>query len=201
MRQGNVAALLVASTIFWGSPAVAQPQPDLSSSLANSLTHVGISVPMLATTRLVVLGDEKQEQVGRQAADALLVTGAATLLLKEITRQSRPDAPQAHDGFPSGHASITFAFAKSISEEYEDWGKLAYLWAVGVSWSRVRREDHNIGQVVAGGALGWYLADRSLHSHGGLLNGLVVKEAPLALTSTSTRPLSTSCFSLWQTSW
>ena len=201
MRQRNIAVLLVASTIFWGSAAAAQQQPDLSSDTANTLTHVGISVVKGSTAYLVIGGNERQKQAGRQAVDALLVTVAATALVKEITNQPRPNNPQADQGFPSGHASITFAFARSLAEEYEDWGKLAYLWATGVSWSRVRREDHSIPQVLAGAALGWYIADRSVHSHGGLLNGLIVKDSSLALISQATAGLSEPRLSLWQTSW
>ncbi len=201
MYRCNLAAAVIVVVILRCPVALAVPQPDLSSNLANTLTHVGISVPVLTAASLVVVGDEKQRQVGRQSADALVVTAAATRLLKEITDQSRPYDPQATDGFPSGHASITFTFARCIADEYEDWGKLAYLWAAGVSWSRVRREEHSIPQVLAGAALGTYIADRSIHSDGGLLKGLIVKETPLAFTIQPTEGLITPRLSLWHTSW
>ena len=200
MRQSNIAAGLVVFTVLAGT-AQAAPQPDLSSSVANTLTHIGISVPVLATAGLMVLGDERQEQVGRQGGDALLATGAVTLLLKEITRQPRPNDLSAQDGFPSGHASLTFAFARCLSNEYPDWGKLAYLWAAGVSWSRVRREDHSIAQVLAGAALGSYIADRSRHSSGGLLGGLIVKDEPAAFTSRPELAHRLRNLGLWQARW
>ena len=124
---------------------------DLGSSLANTLTHIGDSVPQLVAGGLTILGNERQERAGRQAGDAMLVTAAATLALKDVFGQSRPNEPGADDGFPSAHASSAFAFARAIAEEYDDWGKLAYLFAGGVGWSRVRRNDHTISQVVVGG--------------------------------------------------
>ncbi len=203
MRLITLASVLIVSVTLGTSGAVSAPRPDLSSDVANTLTHIGISVPVLTTTSLVVFGNDEQEQVGRQAGDALLATGAATLLVKEITNQSRPDDPNAEDGFPSGHASMNFAFARCVAQEYEDWGNLAYLWAAGVSWSRVRRDDHSVAQVIAGAALGWWVADRSIHSDGGLLTGLIVKETPMALSSRpiATEKLSTARLNVWQASW
>lgn len=201
MYRSSLAAILVVLAGLSCPVALATPQPDLSSSLANTLTHIGLSVVEGTTAYLAIGGNQRQKQVGRQAADALIVTAAATGLLKEITNQSRPNDPQAQEGFPSGHASLTFAFARCISDEYKDWGKLAYLWAAGVSWSRVRREDHSVAQVMAGAALGWWVADRSLGSHGGLLNGLIVKQVPLAFSSQPTEGRSVASLRLWQTSW
>ncbi len=203
MRLITLASVLIVSVTLGTSGAVSAPPQDLSSDVANTLTHIGISVPVLATISLVAFGNDKQERVGRQACDALLATSTATWLLKEITNEPRPCDPQAERGFPSGHASINFAFARCVTQEYEDWGKLAYVWAAGVSWSRVRRDAHSVAQVVAGAALGWWVADRSIHSDGGLLAGLIAKETPLALSS---RPiamegLNTARLDVWQTSW
>lgn len=200
MRQSNVAATL-ALLAMWAAPVQAVRQPDLSSGLANTLTDLGISAVEGSTACLVIFGNDREKQAGRRAADAVLVTGVATELLKQLTNQSRPDHPEVDDGFPSGHASVTFAFARCISDEYRDWGKLAYLWAAGVSWSRVRREDHSIAQVVAGALLGSYIADRSLSSKGGLLGGLIVKDKPPGFAGRPASPDSLPHLSLWQAQW
>jgi len=158
-------------------------------------------VPVLTSVSLTYLGDERQEWAGRRSGDALLVTGAATLALKEVLRRARPDDPLADDGFPSGHASLTFAFARAISEEYDDWGKVAYLFAGGVSWSRVKRNDHSVEQVVAGAALGWYIADRSIHSRGGLLNGVIVRETPAQLPQETAAGTADPTVAVWSRTW
>jgi membrane-associated phospholipid phosphatase len=141
-------------------------------------------VPLGATLALTFLGNDKQGRAGRQAADAILVTGAATELLKRMTRADRPDNPYAHDGFPSGHASLNFAFARAVASQYHGWGNWAYLFAAGVTWSRVRREDHSWAQALAGAGLGWYVADRSVHSRGGLLHGLILAKERSGLQGT-----------------
>ena len=198
MRKAAVA--LIALTVLAG-PAQAVRQPDLSSDLANTLSDWGEPAPQGITAYLVVFGNDKQKRVGRRTADALLVTGAATELLKRLTNQSRPDHPEVDDGFPSGHASLNFAFARCISAEYDDWGKLAYLWAAGVGWSRVRRRDHSIVQVVAGALLGSYVAERSLKSKSGLLGGLVVEHEAAAFRGRPPSADSLPQLSLWQAQW
>ena len=159
-------------------------------------------VPLAATAGLIVLGKERQQRAGRQAADAILVTGLATELLKRFTREDRPDDPEARDGFPSGHASLNFAFARALSSEYRDWGKWAYLFAAGVTWSRVRREDHSWAQALAGAGLGWYVADRSVGSRGGLLNGWIVrKQAAEGFTGAPVAAPGGAGVELWRGSW
>ena len=196
----KIVLALVASFVFAGVTR-AEIDRDLSKDLANSLTHIGDSLPAVLAGGMILLGNERQEEVGWRTGDALAVTGLATLMLKEMTSQGRPCEPGAVDGFPSGHASTTFAFARAISEEYDGWGKAAYLWAGGVSWSRLRRDDHNFGQVLAGAALGWYLADRSVHSRRGLLNGLIKRYSRMALTPTQTEGTVSPTVVLWQETW
>jgi len=138
----------------------------VNSSLANTLTGIGITVPYVTAGTLALWGNQRQERAGRQTLDALLATSLVTQALKEATDASRPSDPAADDGFPSGHASINFAFARAISAEYEEWEEEAYLWATVVSWSRLHRKEHTFGQVAAGAALGWWLADRSVAGKG-----------------------------------
>ena len=40
----------------------AESQPDLSSSVANTLTHTGISAPIVASVGLTCLGNERQAE-------------------------------------------------------------------------------------------------------------------------------------------
>ncbi len=149
---------------------------DPEGELAVTLSHYGRWMPLYATPGLALLGDARGERAGRQAADAIIVTSTATALLKHYVRSGRPTNPDMHHGFPSGHTSLNFAFARSLAAEYPRLAVPAYAFAAAVGWSRVRGKSHTIIQVVGGAALGWYLADRSVHSDGGLLNGLVVEK-------------------------
>ena len=143
------------------SPAV-ETEPDglLGEDFAETIAMYGGSLPTVTSLGMILLGNDRQRRAGQEAAEAMIVTAVATHLLKTVTGRPRPGNPDAEDGFPSGHASMAFSFARAISEEYEDLGKVAYVWASGVAWARVERRDHSLEQVLAGAALGWFIADR-----------------------------------------
>jgi len=94
----------------------------------------------------------------RRTAEAVLYTIAATHLVKTLVNQPRPCAPEAKEGFPSGHTAISFAFAQSLAERNNNLTIPAYLFASAVAWSRVKRKAHTTPQVVAGAALGMFVA-------------------------------------------
>jgi len=99
--------------------------------------------------------------------------GATTLVLKSAVGRERPnespDAPwrfapfSNHDGFPSGHATIAFALAAALDAETRTrWvPALAYPAAALTAWSRVRDRDHWPSDVVAGAALGGWVARKT----------------------------------------
>lgn len=155
----------------------ADETPDLSSDAANTITHFSESVPIAVTAGLALLGKGDTDDLGMHAADSLIVTLLVVEGLKETIAASRPCNPVAMSGFPSGHTAANFAVARCIEEDYPNWGKLAYAWAGAVGWSRYRRDEHSVDQVIAGALIGTYIAERSLANHGGLLDGLVVSSS------------------------
>jgi membrane-associated phospholipid phosphatase len=66
--------------------------------------------------------------------------------------------------FPSGHASTAFAVATTLSIQYKKWyvAAPAYLWAAGVSYSRMHLGVHYPTDVMAGAVFG---AGSSLVAH------------------------------------
>jgi len=95
-----------------------------------------------------------------------LGAGATSLIVKAATGRARPDAapgdPSDFDpfhgdaSFPSGHATVAFAFASALDEEtHSAWVPwIAYPAAAAVGWSRVVQNKHWLSDVVAGAALG-----------------------------------------------
>ena len=96
---------------------------------------------------------------------SLLLAGVTTGSIKELVGRVRPDDTRdpylfrpftRHDAFPSGHATVAFALAGSLSEEiHNPWASAAlYTAAAGTAWSRVNDQKHWTSDVVAGAAIG-----------------------------------------------
>jgi membrane-associated phospholipid phosphatase len=101
---------------------------------------------------------------------SIAVAGVVALALKEVVGRARPierpgdpDDTRAFSGresFPSGHTTVAFAFASALDAEARSrWAPwVAYPVAAAVGWSRVRDREHWPSDVVAGAALGGWLA-------------------------------------------
>ncbi|MBZ5620739.1 MAG: phosphatase PAP2 family protein [Acidobacteriia bacterium] len=117
---------------------------------------------------------ERFRESGMLAFEALVDTVLVELIVKSATDRARPleSDGKGHfwDGsngpwngsFPSGHAMSTFALASVFTHEYSHrwWVKaLAYGYAGGVVGARLAAKKHFPGDVVAGGAIGWFIGD------------------------------------------
>ena len=106
--------------------------------------------------------------------------GVLGLALKYATGRSRPmDAPgdpdefrpfRGADAFPSGHTTVSFAFAAGLAGEaraaWVPW--VAYPAAAVVGWARIAADRHWLSDVVAGAALGTFAGgavDRRLREY------------------------------------
>ncbi len=116
--------------------------------------------------------DNRARQVALGGAQAFIMTGLTTQIIKHLTHRHRPDQddpanPRLWEGpftgwdytaFPSGHTSTAFALASLISSVYKDkiWvAILSYTIATGVAWSRVYDNKHWPTDVLIGAALGF----------------------------------------------
>ena len=90
--------------------------------------------------------------------------------LKAMIKEERPDHSD-NKSFPSGHAAMAFAAARSIDKEFRQdciWIPIAgYAAATAVGIQRVARDRHHWYDVVAGAAVGfgsaeltWWLSDK-----------------------------------------
>ena len=90
--------------------------------------------------------------------------------LKAMINEERPDHSD-NKSFPSGHAAIAFAAARSIDKEFRNesiWIPIAgYAAATALGIERVASDRHHWHDVAAGAAIGygvaeltWYLSDK-----------------------------------------
>ena len=98
--------------------------------------------------------------------------------LKAMIKEERPDNSD-NKSFPSGHAAMVFAAARSIDKEFRKdciWIPIAgYAAATAIGVERIANKRHHWYDVVAGGALGcgaaeltWWLSDKFLGTRSGL---------------------------------
>jgi len=101
-------------------------------------------------------------------ASVVVAFGAKTAL-KAMIKEERPDHSD-NKSFPSGHAAIAFAAARSIDKEFRKdciWIPIAgYATATAVGIERIASDRHHWYDVVAGAAVGygaaeltWWLSD------------------------------------------
>ena len=102
-------------------------------------------------------------------ASVVVAFGAKTAL-KAVIKEERPDHSD-NKSFPSGHAAIAFAAARSIDKEFRKdciWIPIAgYAAATAVGIERIANKHHHWYDVVAGAAVGfgaaeltWWLSDK-----------------------------------------
>lgn len=87
--------------------------------------------------------------------DASFYTLLTTASIKTAIKARRPEYPEENDSFPSGHASMSFAFASIVTAEHGlYWGLPAYAVASFISLSRVNDGRHWVHDVIAGATIG-----------------------------------------------
>lgn len=106
---------------------------------------------------------------------SVAVAYAGKTALKAMISEERPDHSD-NNSFPSGHAAMAFAAARSIDKEFRKdcvWIPIAgYAAATAIGVERVLSDRHHWYDVVAGAGLGlgaaeltWWLSDKLL-GHG-----------------------------------
>lgn len=148
----------------WFSRNVAEPIGSGMYSLGGSAVLFGIGY---------LTDDLKLQRTSTQAVKAFILTGGATMIMKQLTHRVRPyEIPRSdlwygptgissdYDAFPSGHTSTAFSVASVYAHAYSDrpWvGVTAYSLASLTALSRVHDDVHWASDVFFGAAFGWYV--------------------------------------------
>jgi len=125
----------------------------------------------------------KSRHVALLGTKAWLLTGGATVVLKQLAHRQRPNEGENPDpyfwkgpyaltsdmtSFPSGHTSTAFAVAAVLAGSYPEqkWiGILGYSTATLVGASRMYDNKHWASDVFVGALLGWWVGHSLVKSH------------------------------------
>jgi membrane-associated phospholipid phosphatase len=113
----------------------------------------------------LISGDRGITRSGARVTGALLLAGAAASGGKLLVGRRRPGGTSGayvfhpfsgDDAFPSGHTTMAFALAASLSDEiHRPWATVGlYAAAAGTGWSRLNDDKHWFSDVLAGAAVG-----------------------------------------------
>jgi membrane-associated phospholipid phosphatase len=172
-----------------GTAALIATDRDTSNRLPNTLTQISFSKRISQigadyTTLPIAAGlyfygratdKPKAREVGVLGAQTLLDSAITVEILKKIFGRERPELEggngrffKGKDGFPSGHAIEIWSFASLISHEYAP-SKIVpivtYSFATAVSVSRFTARKHYASDILAGGAMGWFIGRYVFRQH------------------------------------
>lgn len=134
-------------------------------AITNSTTYVSLAAPILVYSAGWLRQDTDLKQKGIYLGESLVLVGFTTMALKYSIKRPRPHDtyPEIENitsgggySFPSGHTSLAFATATSLSIAFPKWYVVvpSYLWATSVGYSRMGLGVHYPSDVLAGAVLG-----------------------------------------------
>lgn len=173
---GGATGALIATDKYF---AREMPRSGWANTAGTDVSYLGEPYTLLPIAAGMYFGgtaahSDHFRETGLLAFETLADVTVVQLALKSVFDRERPlegsgngefeasTSPRYNSSFPSGHAIETFALASIVAHEYphKRWVKiLAYSYAAGVVGARLAADKHFPGDVMAGGAIGWFVGD------------------------------------------
>jgi membrane-associated phospholipid phosphatase len=166
---GTATGALIA-TDHWTSRQL--PNTNDQARFSARVSNVGAAYTVIPVTAAFYLGgvltdNAKARETGLLGAQALVDGLVVFEVLKLATQRQRPLDDGGHgqffhggDSFPSGHTMAAFALASVVAHEYRNKKMvpvIAYGLATLVGAARFSARKHFASDVVAAGAMGWFI--------------------------------------------
>jgi undecaprenyl-diphosphatase len=134
-------------------------------TLSSTTYPVAMAIPLGMMAVSLMNDNKKGQENSYELAAGLAITAVGTEALKVLINRKRPYQSfgdiypdQVEDGhsFPSGHTSIAFATATSLTLLSKKWyiGVPVFAWASAVGYSRLYLGQHYPSDVAAGALVG-----------------------------------------------
>jgi capsule assembly protein Wzi/PAP2 superfamily protein len=152
------------------------------SKHASTISNGGLGVALGGSAGFYLLGkirgDDHQKETGIIASEAVLNAYIVFTGIKLVTQRARPtdgnfkgefynSSSITNSSFPSGHATMTWAAATVLAQEYP--GPLTKVFAYGlasaVSAARIAGHNHFPSDVLVGSVAGWLIGREVYHKH------------------------------------
>ena len=142
------------------------PDSKYFRATSSSVYILGVAAPVGVLTAGLIENDRILRRKSYEMFGAALLELAVTGAWKNITNRQRPAEKYPLDVFPyriysgksipSGHTSMAFATAASLSLQFKKWYVVvpSYLWATSVGYSRIYLGVHYPTDIIAGAAVG-----------------------------------------------
>ncbi len=173
---GGLTGALIATDKY---TEVAAPNTHRLVTLGDTASQLGASYTLIPLSAAFYLTgthfhNTRFREAGLLSFEALSDAFLVDTAIKVVTQRDRPYTGEGEgdfwanpgnpfsQSFPSGHSINTMALASVFAHEYHDklWVKiLAYSYAGAVIGARLAANKHFPGDVVAGGAMGWFIGD------------------------------------------
>ena len=142
------------------------PNSQVWIQTSNSAYFVPVSIAAAQMAYGMIADDKRSRDNSLQTLLSVGIGVVASQAMKSAFNRTRPQYKYSSEifslsrantkSFPSGHTTMAFATATTLTLEYKKWyiAVPAYAWATGVAYSRMYEGKHYPSDVLAGAVLG-----------------------------------------------